>query len=135
MVVDELALDPIYTPTEIRTAKRDEIIERNDRKSRNMDRLSGCKTIWGIPYRAYYMSCNLDHVLYGKQNSTDDDKESDSYNFAKHYKARIPEFIEFIAASDFSVTTDYKESWEFIREGLHSLERHTNFGLAIKENE
>ena len=128
-------MEPIYTPTEIRTAKREEIIARNERKSRNMDRLSGCKAIWGIPYRAYYMSCNLDHVLYGKQNSTDDDKETDSYNFAKKYKNQIPEFIEFITTSDFSVAGEYKDSWEFIREGLHSLERHTNFGLAIQENE
>ena len=135
VVEDDAALEPIYTPTEIRTANREEIIARNERKSRNMDRLSGCKAIWGIPYRAYYMSCNLDHVLYGKQNSTDDDKETDSYNFAKKYKNQIPEFIEFITTSDFSVIGDYKDSWEFIREGLHSLERHTNFGLAIQEKE
>ena len=102
VVQDDLALDPIYTPTEIRTNNREDMLERNKRKGSNMDKLSNCKMIWSIPYRAFYMSSNLDHVLYGKQNSTDEEKENDSYEFAKEYKNKIPEFIDFISASDFS---------------------------------
>lgn len=134
VVQDDSAVDPIYTLSEIHTDKREEILARNKRKSGNMDKLSACKMIWSIPYRAYYMSCNLDHVLYGKQNSSDDEKEDDSYKFAKEYKNKIPEFIQFISESDFSVKEDYKESWDFIRKEKHSLERYTNFGLALKNN-
>ncbi|MCC8173332.1 MAG: hypothetical protein LIO65_02765 [Odoribacter sp.] len=43
------------------------------------------------------------------------------------------EFLNFITNSDFSVKTDYQESWEYIREGFHSLERHTNLGLIWSE--
>lgn len=135
VVQDNMAIDPIYNLSEIRTAKKEEIVERNKRKSSNMNKLSSCKSIWNIPYRAYYMSCNLDHVLYGKQNSTDEEKEDDSYRFAKEYRNKIPEFIQFISESDFSVNGNFKESWDFIRKDKHSLERHTNFGLALKNSE
>lgn len=85
------------------------------------------------------MSCNLDHVLYNKQNSNDKDKEMDAVNFALHYREDIPEFINFISKSDFaykpkpelSLTDNHKESWKEIQVGRNSLERRTNFGLAF----
>lgn len=79
------------------------------------------------------MSANLDHVLYAKLNSTDKDKENDAFLFAKRYKDRLDEFLQFIADSEFSVVGDFKESWEFIKEGKHSLERYTNLGICFKE--
>ena len=81
------------------------------------------------------MSANLDHVLYNKLNSSDEEKEEDSFEFVRQYRDRIPEFIRFLSESDFSVTTGYKESWEYIRQDLHSLERHTNFGLCFLPDE
>lgn len=121
-----------YTLTDIRTDDIEKIRARNDRKRKNMNKLSETPTIWGsIPYSAYYMSCNLDHVLYNRMNSTDKDKERDSHRFAKQYKDRIPEFVKFISESEFSVTGDYMKTWEYIREDVHSLERHTNLGLAF----
>lgn len=41
--------------------------------------------------------------------------------------------MKYISESDFSVTESYSQSWQYIREGLHSLERHTNFGLCFQE--
>jgi hypothetical protein len=47
-----------------------------------LDRICTLKNVWSsIPYQAYYMSCNLDHVLYNKLNSTDDDKEDDALQY------------------------------------------------------
>lgn len=40
------------------------------------------------------MSCNLDHVLYGKLNSTDDMKKKDSQNFAKKYRDDISDLYD-----------------------------------------
>ena len=39
--------------------------------------------------------------------------------------------------SDFSVVEnyDYRSSWNYIKEELHSLGRHSNFGLYLQENE
>ena len=78
------------------------------------------------------MSCNLDHVLYDKLNSTDEEKEKDAFSFAKEYGQNIPEFVKFISESSFSVGGSYQESWAFIKEGKHSLERHTNLGICIE---
>lgn len=54
------------------------MVLRNQHKRSKLNRISALKKVWvSIPYHAYYMSCNLDHVLYGKLNSTDDDKEKE----------------------------------------------------------
>lgn len=125
---------PFYLTTEIQTHNRNGIINRNQRKRVNLNKLASISKIWDIPYSIYYMSCNLDHALYGKLNSTDEEKERDAFNFAKRYKNDIPAFLEFISTSDFSVKKEYKASWEFIREDLHSLERFTNFGLCFNKS-
>lgn len=130
--ITDTAAKLIYSETEIRTQQKAGIEDRNRRKRENLNKLSSTSKVWSIPYQIYYMSCNLDHALYGKLNTTDDEKERDSFAFAKRYKENIPGFISYIRESDFSVVENYPQSWQFIREGLHSLERHTNFGLCFK---
>lgn len=135
VVEDSTATKPHYSLTEIRTQRKAGIEERNRRKRENLNRLASTSKVWNIPYKIYYMSCNLDHALYGKLNSTDEEKENDSFRFAKRYKDDIHGFIKFITESDFAVVDSYPKSWQFIRDDLHSLERHTNFGLCfIKES-
>ncbi len=122
---------PFYSSTSILTDRVSNIIKRNHQKRSCLDRLSITEALCGIPYHAYYMSCNLDHVLYDKLNLTDREKGKFSMEFARKYRDRTQDFISFISDSDFSVKTDYVSSWHFIKEGLHSLERHTNFGLGL----
>ena len=131
VVEDENAVKPVYSAAEIHTANPEGIISRNARKRENIDRLKSTGQIWRLPYGIYYMSCNLDHALYGKLNSTDEEKEEDTYQFAKKYRNDIPGFLKYIKESDFAVGPDYKESWNFITEGLHSLERYTNLGVCF----
>ena len=134
VVEDLIAVKPFYSITEIRTAKPDQLIKRNIRKSDNINRICSMGKVWGsVPYRAYYMSSNLDHVLYNKLNSTDDDKEDDAYAFTKKYKDHLDDFLAFISDSEFSVCDGYRLSWDYIKEGRHSLERHTNLGICFKE--
>lgn len=128
---DENLEKNVYGLTMIKTVDPDAIIQRNERKRSNINKLCGCKEIWSIPYRVYYMSSNLDHVLYGKLNSTDEEKENDAYQFAKKYSKNIEGFLKYIIESDFSVMGEYKESWDFIKQGLHSLERYTNLGIEL----
>ena len=40
-------------------------------------------------------------------------------------------FIKFISESTFSQCTDYKESWDYIKQDKHSLERNSNLGLCF----
>lgn len=134
-IVDNPDADkPLYSLTEIQTSRPEQMVLRNKHKKSKLNRISTLKKVWGsIPYQAYYMSCNLDHVLYGKLNSSAEEKENDAYAFAKRYKDDIDGFLTFISDSEFSRMDGYKESWEFIKKGLHSLERHTNLGLCFAE--
>lgn len=134
VVEDTEAKKPAYSVTEIRTADKAGIEQRNLQKRGNLDRLVTTKAIWKIPYSVYYMSCNLDHALYNKLNTSDEEKESDAHAFAKQYKYDPQGFLTYISDSDFSVMDDYKESWAYIKEDLHSLERHTNLALCFKKD-
>ena len=127
-------LDIQYENDGIYTNNKAGVVTRNQQKRDNLYRLRSCGIIWTIPYSLYYMSCNLDHVLYDKQNSTDKDKENDAYVFAKKYKGKVESFKEFICKSQFSVTGDYKGSWDYIEKDLNSVNRYTNLCICI-ENE
>jgi hypothetical protein len=133
VVEDKNAKDkPVYTETEIRTAHPERIILRNHHKQQKLDRLCQLKEIWGtVPYQIYYMSSNLDHALHGKLNSTDDEKEEDANNFAVKYMNDLPGFLEYLAKINGSKTSDYKQSWTYIKKERHSLERNSNLRLCF----
>ena len=122
-----------YESDGIHTSDQQGIIERNKQKTGNLYRLRGTGQIWKVPYRVYYMSCNLDHVLHNKRNSTDEEKETDAYAFAKKYRNDVDGFVNLICDSEFSVNGDYKESWAHIENGMNSIERYTNLGICIME--
>lgn len=122
---------PYYTPELILTANKQGIERRNQQKSTNLSKLFSCSSIRGVPYQVFYMSSNLDHVLYDRQNSDDDEKERNSLQFAKAYRDDVAGFLNWISCSDFSVMTGYYESWDYIKQSTHSLERHTNIGLGL----
>lgn len=63
------------------------------------------------------MSYNLEYVLYGKLNSTDEEKEEDAYQFAKKYRNDIQGFLTYIKESNFAVGSNYKESWDILQRG------------------
>lgn len=135
---DRVIFDPshrkaFYSTTEIRTCNKPGIEDRNKRKSENLIRLFSTPFIWGIPYSIYYMSCNLDHVLYNTLNTSDDEKENSAFQFALKYKDNIPSFLKYISNSSFSVMKDYTESWKYIMQGNNSLCRHTNLCLCFKD--
>lgn len=132
VIEDILAVKPVYSTTKIATQRKTAIEERNQRKRENLNRLSSSAKIWNIPYHVYYMSCNLDHVLYDKMNSSDIEKENNAFKFARKYRNDLCGFIEYIKESGFSVVLNYSESWQYIRENLRSLERHANLGLCFQ---
>ena len=136
VIYDASCIKPFYSTTEIRSQNPDGIRLRNLQKKANVTKLHSTQHIWSsIPYSVFYMSCNLDHALYNKFNLTDDEKEKEALIFAKTYRDDIPAFIDFVSRSDFSVTDDYMSSWAFIKQDLHSLERHTNLGLCFLQDE
>lgn len=132
VIYDANADSPIYEDDGIHTANVNGIIARNDIKRQNLLHLRSTNTIRQIPYHVYYMSANLDHVLYDKRNSDDEDKENDSYAFARRYQDDPDGFAEFICCSEFSVRGNYKDTWKFIESGMNSINRHCNLGVCIE---
>lgn len=133
IIEDGNVTDTIYYEDSIRVKNRNKIIRRNSQKKGNLNRLCTCNRIWNVPYKAYYMSCNLDHALYNRLNLTDEEKEDLAFKFADDYSNDIPRFIDFITKSSFSVMSSYRESWNFIKTNCESLKRHTNIGLCFQE--
>ena len=124
---------PFYTNTQILTLEPENILDRNARKSRNIARLSSIGKIGGIPYSFYYFSCNLDHVLHGRNNLSETEKIMCSRAFDLRYADAPDAFIRFMKDESFAVRGTYQETWAFIKEGTRSLERHSNFGIELPE--
>lgn len=134
IVENKEAVKPIYTVDGLQTANPQQIKNRNVHKQAKLDKISALNKIWvKIPYQVYYMSCNLDHVLYNKQNSADSEKEEDALVFAKRYKDDMSGFLTFISESEFSVKGSYRESWSFIKQEAHSLNRYSNLGICFEK--
>lgn len=122
---------PYYTATQIQTPNRVGILNRNERKRNNIDRLSACSKIANIPYSMYYFSLNLDHVLHGKTNISEWEKIQCAEAFDLKYGEDPNGFILFMKELSFSVCDNYRSSWAFIKIGVHSLERYSNFGIEL----
>lgn len=118
-----------YTNDYILTCNVDNIIKRNERKSKVLSKLYGIGDISGIQYNMYYFSCNLEHVLHNVENLKDTLKDDYSDEFADKFYGHEREFVKFIKESSFSVLGDYKDTWNFIKKGNNSLNRYSNFGL------
>ena len=85
-----------------------------------------------VPYSIYYMSCNLDHVLHNKKNSTEQEKKEDSLLFSDNYDDPI-KFEEFFNSKEIKVPGTYSDTWNYIAIDLHSLKRGSNFWLCINK--
>ena len=127
----EINTPPYYTEKQIKTPNRAGILDRNQRKRNNIDRLSACPKIAGIPYSMYYFSLNLEHILHGRTNLSDWDKIRCAEEFDLKYGDDPDGFTLFMKESSFSVCDDYRSSWAFIKTELHSLERYSNFGIEL----
>lgn len=125
-----------YTTDTIFANNKKAICERNAMKRENLDTLVMLTTVCGIvPYSVYYMSSNLDHVLHNKLNSNNLEKENDAFKFARKYGSNLEAFKIFMCRSQFAVLGDYENTWEFIKQDKHSLERFSNLRCLIEEDE
>jgi hypothetical protein len=85
-----------------------------------------------VPYRVFYMSCNLEHVIHGIQNANKNEKVKLAEVVEDKYIDNPGEFERYMSESDFTVTGDYNDTWDFIKQGLNSLKRYSNFHLFFK---
>lgn len=127
-----------YTPEKIKTKNVQSIIDRNKSKSSMLNKLSYTKMIGTIPYKVFFFSTNLEHVLHNIQNATREEKNKLAQDFEDEFYDNPMEFINFITNEEFALNKDYQETWEFIKKDNNSLKRYTNFNLFfdnVNENQ
>lgn len=127
---DELIL---YTFNSIKTAHVDKVIRKNNLKKKVCEKLVETKKIHNIPYRIYFVSCNLDHVLYNEQNLNPSIKVQKALDLADEFYDNERKFIELIESDVVMNYPTYQESWTGIFNNKNSLRRSTNFNLYFKE--
>lgn len=121
-----------YFTDHIETAHIESTAKRNHRKADILLKLRRTGKINGIPYKIYFNSCNLEHVLYNTlEDFTDEDKQRMSDDFAEKYEGNIDKFIEFVSCSDFTVPGTYQKTWDFIEKSRNSLKRFSNMSLLF----
>ena len=121
-----------YYENHIDTKNVSAIIDRNKRKGDILFKLRKTGKINGIPYRIYFNSCNLEHVLYCElKDFTDEEKQILSDDFADRYDGKVDEFIEFISAPEVAVQGTYQKTWDYIEKDKNSLKRHSNMHLIF----
>ena len=134
--------DVQYYDDKIVCKNREKFLRGKNNKEANLLHLSSISKIsipFGVvvPYSIFYMSCNLDHVLHNKRNSTKEQKQEDSILFADNYDD--PEkFASFFNGSDIKIEGTYPETWNYAQIELNSLKRGSNFWICIdgyKKNE
>lgn len=86
-----------------------------------------------VPYSIYYMSCNLDHVLHNKRNSSVREKTVNSISFSDEYDDP-QKFEDFFNRDDIKIKGTYDETWEYAQKGMNSLLKGSNFWICIQNN-
>ncbi len=124
--------DFLYSEEAIIANSINRVIRRNLRKQQVINRLSLNPVINGTPYRMYYFSCNLEHVLHNKINISNELKIKFAEDFTDSFYKNENAFIDFINDKDFAVAGDFKETWEFIKMNGNSLKRYSNFHLFFE---
>ncbi len=134
IIVDSDAEKFIYTEEGIIAKSKQAVIDRNKKKYIMLEKIIHVGKVYvDIPYKTYYFSCNMEHVLHNKINVPDDMKVKHAKEFEKRYEKREHEFIEFINDSKFAVEGDYTDTWDFIKQDNNSLKRYSNLHLFIND--
>ncbi len=120
----------IYTPVNIICNDVERVKVRNVHKQSIMNYLLSIQDIKGIPYEIYFMSCNLDHALYDEMNLDEDLKQAYADQFYEKFIDKERLFVDFLNSDVVNgVPNTMTGSWKYIKEGVHSLERHTNLHI------
>ncbi|MFW5630308.1 MAG: hypothetical protein ACOCNB_05930 [Acetivibrio ethanolgignens] len=122
-----------YYEDHIEARNVEETVRRNEKKGEILFKLRKTGKVNGIPYKIYFNSCNLEHVLYGElKNFSDEEKEILSDEFAEKYEGKAREFINFISDSSIAVLGSYQKTWDYIEKDKNSLCRNSNMHLLFE---
>ncbi|MBU3181025.1 hypothetical protein [Clostridium psychrophilum] len=121
-----------YNTENIYARNIENIKNRNKQKSQILSKLSTTSIVYvNLPYKIYFFSSNLEHVIHNKQSVCADEKHKYSERFEDKFISSPFSFIEFMNNPEFSLNSEYKDTWEFIKKDTNSLKRYTNFNLYL----
>lgn len=110
--------------------KREEIIERNQIKSKNINVMKNTKVLGSIDYFLFFFSCNLEHAIFDKLNLSQDEKDVYIYQYIDEYtKDQI--LLDLNNISKYEMTQDifddHISSWlNFINNKSNSRDTNVN---------
>ena len=122
-----------------------EIISRNEVKRNNLQKLIDTKKLRITiakgrhdekekPYRVFYFSANLDHVLFGNANNYSGNKVKDAKRFGNAFYDEPLKLASYFLNHPCAVeSSDYKESWEILQGEDKSLRPLTNINVLVKD--
>lgn len=112
----------------------EKVMKRNRKKQQLLNILcSTTKVYKSVPYRIFYFSSNLEHVLHDEIEIDESLKMEYAESFLERYENNLEEFVEFMCSSEFTVRGDYKKSWNFIKKDNNSIKRYSNFNIVLKD--
>lgn len=128
----------IYEDDRILTKNIMAIQMRNTIKSQILNRLFNLDSIVirnvEVPFKTFYMSCNLDHVIHNERNMTGS-KVDKANEFADHFDGREKDFISFLKQFMIDEEHNFLESWVNITKSNYSLLRFSNLWLYFNPYE
>ena len=111
--------------------KKEQINRRNSIKKERLTVLTNTHEIANSPFQIFYFSRNLEHVLFGIPLLCDDqDKSDEAWEFSENHKT-FDALKDFFNQEEIKVPGYYEDTWDYIKEGTHSLERNSNFHLLL----
>lgn len=123
-----------YFDTHIEAKNKDRLVRRNISKRKIVYSLYNRKSVAGFPYEIYYFSRNIEHVLHDREEDlTDDEKEDLAFDIADQYTDQPEKFLEYLYDDGFHVYGTYKDTWDFIMDGSHSLNRYCNVAVFFEQ--
>ena len=126
-----------YTIDSILTKHCADIRDRNVQKRNNLEFLCKEESIpyknVSYPYRIYYMSCNLEHVLHDQMNANNDEKVALAKEFEMKCSKDQLELRTILGHPAIINSTSYSESWKYIMHEKNSLKRKSNFEYFFLE--
>ncbi|QIH75697.1 hypothetical protein GTN31_04950 [Macrococcoides canis] len=108
------------------------ILNRNKIRSRNINSVVNGKVLKDKPYKLFFHSCNLEHVLFDELNYNEENKYDDVN--AKILTSNPEELLKLLIENssinpDFDFNENYKNTWNEIKSNTNEISRSNNVAL------
>lgn len=123
-----------YHDDYILTSNIDGAVGRNRKKAEILNKLVGIDKIGDVSYSVYFVSCNMDHVLFGNRSLSRQEKGRLSREFQLKCEENQNMLTETLFNPNIAANGSYYDSWYEIQEDTLSLQRYTNLNLFFSDN-